>query len=380
MDINKKRVRDALEPRPAPYFKTLSTGRALGIRKLKAGGASWVARYRTETGEQDYKPLGELSAAFDYDQAKVDAEVWFKDHDAGITGKTENGDDATVEIACRRYVEDRRRNKSEACAHDADKRFERTVYGSDKHDANVIAGLKLAKLKQHHFKAWRDGLKGLSKASVNRNVTAFRAAITLAVNDDLAPVQLLADLRKVKQHKNAGNRRTLYLDRAQRRALIDACTGALRDLIEAAAVTGCRAGELTGARVRNFDARQKTLSVKGKTGPRPVLLAPAAVTLFERRCEGRKPDDFLLTRDDGRHWDHSDWDELVKEAATRAKLPADTVLYTLRHSWITAALMGGMSTLEVSKIAGTSLMMIQEHYGHLVANTASDRLALVELV
>jgi hypothetical protein len=87
MDINKKRVRDALEPRPAPYFKTLSTGRALGFRKLKAGGASWVARYRTETGEQNHKPLGELSAAFDYDQAKVAAEAWFKDRDAAVRAR-----------------------------------------------------------------------------------------------------------------------------------------------------------------------------------------------------------------------------------------------------------------------------------------------------
>jgi integrase len=202
----------------------------------------------------------------------------------------------------------------------------------------------------------------------------------LAMTDGLASPQILVELRKVKQHKNAGARRSLFLDRTQRRALVVACGGGLRDLLEAAAVTGCRAGELTGARVRYFDARQRTLSVRGKTGHRDVLLSPAAIALFTRRCEGREPDDHLLTRDDGRHRAHSDWDELVKDAARRVALPDSTVLYTLRHSWITETLMGGMSTLEVARIAGTSRAMIEKHYGHLVSDAASERLAKIAML
>ena len=41
-----------------------------------------------------------------------------------------DGEGYTVEAACRDYVEDRRAEKNEACAHDAAKRFERTVYGT----------------------------------------------------------------------------------------------------------------------------------------------------------------------------------------------------------------------------------------------------------
>ena len=69
----------------------------------------------------------------------------------------------------------------------------------------------------------------------------------------------------------------------------------------------------------------------------------------------------------------------MREAAKSAELPIGTVLYTLRHSWITEALMGGLSTLEVSKITGTSLVMIQQHYGHLVSTSASERLAKLQL-
>ncbi len=86
-----------------------------------------------------------------------------------------------------------------------------------------------------------------------------------------------------------------------------------------------------------------------------------------------------LTRDDGKPWAHRDWDELVKEVVARAELPTATCLYTLRHSFITQVLLYGVSTLEVSKIVGTSLAMIEKHYGHLVHDTARERLARVQM-
>jgi integrase len=386
--IDTKRGRAALEIRPAPYFEKLAKGRALGYRKLGVDRGTWVARYTSDVGRTPdgklkltlaNKSLAEWSPVFVYDQAVEAARAWFKDMDSGITGMTEEGEVVTVERACRRYVDDRRRVKGDAAANDADKRFERTVYGSEKRDRDVIAGMKVAKVRAHHISAWRSRLEGLSKGSVNRTTTALRAALLLSVNDGLAGAEVTLELRKVKQYKNASNRRSLFLDRAQRRALIDASKGAVRNLIEAAALTGCRAGELTNALCKHFDARQKSLTVNGKTGQRAVLLAPSAIGLFNRLTERRKPDDFLLVRDDGKQWQHSDWDELVRDAAEAAKLPAGTVLYTLRHSWITEALMGGLSTLEVGKITGTSLVMIQQHYGHLVSTSASKRLAKLQL-
>jgi len=43
-------------------------------------------------------------------------------------------------------------------------------------------------------------------------------------------------------------------------------------------------------------------------------------------------------------------------------------------------LLDGMSTLEVTRIVGTSLAMIEKHYGHLVNDTARERLAKVQIV
>ena len=88
----------------------------------------------------------------------------------------------------------------------------------------------------------------------------------------------------------------------------------------------------------------------------------------------------MFAKDDGTPWIEWDWAEAVREAAARAGLPAGVVLYTLRHSWITEALRSGMATLDVALLTGTSLQMIQDHYGHLVADSARERLAQVVMV
>src|SRR5262249_16856086 len=159
---------------------------------------------------------------------------------------------------------------------------------------------------------------GLSKASANRTLTALKAALNLAVRQRHASPALARECADVAPLKGAAKRRDLFLDVAQRRSLLANCSGALRDLLEAAMHTGCRAGEMTKARRSAFDARTKSLSVSGKTGSRTIPLAPAAVEIFTRLSRDKLPSAYLLTRDDGKAWAHSDWDELVRAAAKAA--------------------------------------------------------------
>ena len=113
----------------------------------------------------------------------------------------------------------------------------------------------------------------------------------------------------------------------------------------------------------------------GKTGTRTVPLEPPALALFKRLARNKLPAARLHARDDAKPCAHSDWDELVREAAAAARLPSGTCLYTLRHSFITQALTDGMATLDVARLVGTSIGMIEKHYGHLVASAARERLA-----
>jgi integrase len=368
LELHKVRIRAALKPRREPYWgPPLATGRFLGLRKIDEARATWIARARDDAGRQHYRSLGYLGDAFDWEQAKAAAGEWFKALDAGVTDAP-----ATLQALCEAYVENRKHEKGEACARDAEARFERTI------DGTVIGGTIAEKLRTPHYRRWFHGLP-VGKAAANRTLTALKAALNLAVKNRRIPAERAIEWGQVEPHRNAGQRRTLFLDLAQRRKLLAACDGALRDLIEAAMTTGARAGELVSAMRNQFDARTGSMTFTGKTGTRTVPLSPAAVALFTRLAKGKTPKARLLVRDDGKPWAHSDWDEAVKAAAAEAKLPSGTVLYTLRHSFITQALQDGMPTLDVARLVGTSLPMIDKHYGHLVSGAARDRLAAVQL-
>ena len=361
-------VRAKLKPRREPYWAVpLRKGCHLGLRRISAQEASWIARYRPPGGKQEYHSLGLLRPGFDFDQATVEAEKWFK------VKAAEDGagpsDVVTVADACRAYLVELRAGERPQAADDAARRFERTVYGRDKGsrlkavDADPIAAVPLAKLKVTQLKTWRNGL-GLSLSAANRTLTALKAALNLAVTNNPALASKGLEWSAVVPHEiQEDTRRTLVLDLKQRRALLKAAKGGVHDLIEAAMLTGARAGELTSATVGAFNAGESEITLSGKTGSRTVKLSKDACTLFKRLAKGKAPEDRLLTRDDGKPWAHSDWDDLVKDAAKLAKLPAETCLYTLRHSWITEMIAGGMTTLDVARLCGTSLMMIEHHYG-----------------
>lgn len=86
----------------------------------------------------------------------------------------------------------------------------------------------------------------------------------------------------------------------------------------------------------------------------------------------KRPNAFLFIQDDRHTWAHTDSYEL-KSAAAAAKFSPETHLHTARHSFITHALLDGVSTLEVSKMTGTPRTMIEIHYDRQVHATARER-------
>ncbi len=124
--------------------------------------------------------------------------------------------------------------------------------------------------------------------------------------------------RDVKPHRDADRRREIFLNLTQRRALLDACDGAILDLVEAAMLTAARAGELATARVSQFDARTGMMKYVGKTGTRTVPVSPMTHSLFKRLAKGKLPTAYLLTREDGLPWKHRKWANGIREAAYAA--------------------------------------------------------------
>jgi hypothetical protein len=380
--IHKRNVRDGLDPRREPYWAAqIKVGRFVGFRKIDAQRGSWIARARDEdTGKQRYQALGELTDTFDYDAAVKAAREWFDSLDAGVVHKGS----FTVSDACREYVEDRRREKGDKTAADAEWRFKNSVYETP------FGQTDLTKLRTPAVKKWRESLS-MTKAGANRMMTSLRAALNLAVEHNRVFAAAAQAWRAVKQHPKADGRREIFLDLAQRRALLAAANASVHDLIEAALLTGARPGELVSAPRSAYDARTKALKLTGKTGPRDVPLTSAALTLFERLAKSKLPNALLLTRVDGQPWTRMEWSRQIRAAAEAAvvkddkgnetKLPAGVCLYSCRHTYISQAILDGLTTLEVARLTGTSLLMIQRNYGHLVHQDAMrERLAKVQML
>lgn len=376
--IDQSGARKKLAVRRAPHWGSVvgEPRVTLGVRVTKAG-QYWIARALPEGSTHRFESFGLVTDENDYLTACERAREWGRQ----LLAEIDTSVCKTVADACKLYVEDRRRVKGKATARDAELRFQRTV------DEHTIGKTKLDKLRQVAIEKWRDALidpKGehkLSKSSANRTLTSLKAALNYACDRRYVSREREQEWASVKPFTNAGQRRTLYLDSKQRRALLDAAEGAVRNLIEAAMRTGARAGELVKLVRRDFNAETTTLRLSGKTGERTITLPPATVAFFKGLAKDKLPGATLLTRDDGKPWAPSDWDELVRAAAEKAKLPRGVCLYTCRHSFITQVLTDGtLDLLSTARYVGTSATMIEKHYGQLVAKHIRDRLAAVSLI
>lgn len=384
--------RAKLPARPKPYWESLRRGCSLGFRKLAAGDAgTWYARtYDAGTRKDSWRGLGsfeQLRPHERYTAAKKEAEALAEHVEHGGTAS-----DMTVKRACDAYVEHLRAEGKAGTASDAQARFKRWVHGSK------LAGVELRKLALHHVRAWRQGLiakpvtvnpyadaedqitRERSAASVNRDMTALRAALNLA--RDSGGVATDAGWRSaLLPIEGANRRRELYLDLGQRRALIAKADADLATLLRGLSLVPLRPGALAALTVASLDRRLSTLAIgKDKHGAERRILLPAmTAAFFAEQAKGKLPAAPLLSRADGKAWDKDAWKKPIKTAAAAAELPANTTAYTLRHSVITDLVAGGLDVLTVARLAGTSVLMIERHYGHLRAAQAAAALATLVL-
>lgn len=361
-DLTKKGERSKLEPRREPYWSRVEIGLYLGWRALGNGVGTWIAR-RQEGDKKTYQSLGHHET---YDEAKKAALAWVGRVDAGV-----KEEDTTVEGACKHYVKHQRTAKGDTAANDAEGRFKRLVYGKD------FGRIKLDQLNTIKVRAWRDAqIPKLdeeeedddkirrAKDSANRNLSALKAALNLAHRDRLIGSD--DGWKTVTAFEKVSQRRSIFLNTEQRRALVEHCGPGLKELVIGLLLTGIRPGELAGCTVADFDKAQGTLSIrKSKTESRTVLLSTAAIAHFKAVTENRIARAPLVADEFGNAWNKDAWKKPFKEAVKAAKLPEKTVLYTLRHCAITELIAGGMDSHLVAKIAGTSTAMIDANYGHL---------------
>lgn len=387
-DLSRIGEREKLKPRNGnePHWHRLRQGVYLGYRpsRKKAGGI-WFARfYDAEANRNVRKRLGDYGTLSGHDvfkQAKADAEAWAETVE---TGGERARDMETVKDACEAYLKEKPGSIAEGV-------FRRHVY------SDPIAKVKLDKLRRHHLKAWRKRLeenpalltrskkgekrwKERAKSTVNRDMVPLRAALGMVLKPG-APNTDAAWQEAMRPFKGADKRRELYLDRDERKKLIDVTCDEAKPFVKALCLLPLRPGALAGLTVRDFDNRTRALTVgKDKNGnPRQLTMPQTIADYFEAQVKGKLPAALIFARAGGEAWNKDAWKYPIKDAVRAAGLPDASSAYTLRHSVITDLIRARLPILTVAQLSGTSVAMIEKHYGHLVRDDAEEALARIAI-
>ena len=78
-------------------------------------------------------------------------------------------------------------------------------------------------------------------------------------------------------------------------------------------------------------------------------------------------------------WAKDTWGYQFGQAAEDAEMPPKATTYSIRHSTITDLIHAGVDSLTVAQLSGTSVSMIEKHYGHLTRDHARTALAALTL-
>lgn len=212
------------------------------------------------------------------------------------------------------------------------------------------------------------------KASANRVLTILKAALNQAYRG--GKVESDRAWRTVKAFREVDAARVRYFTMAEVGRLLDAAQGEFRLLVQAALFTGCRYGELSAARVGDFNSDSGTLFIpKSKSGKaRHVVLTDEGQKLFARLAAGRASDAHMLTKADGTGWGPSHQLRPMREALRSAKIAGGS-FHILRHTAASHNVMGGVPlTVVAANLGHTDTRMTEKHYAHLAPSYVADQL------
>jgi integrase len=158
-----------------------------------------------------------------------------------------------------------------------------------------------------------------------------------------------------------------------------------------AAATGLRPGEWLALEHRDVDREAKVVYVrrtlrngriktpKTKASLRAVPLQAVAFAALDELWRPDPESPLLFPSARGGHIDlHNFRNRNWKPAQKAAGITPLRRVYDLRHTFATFALRAGISTFDLSRYMGTSLAMIDRHYGHLARDGREHAIRLLD--
>jgi integrase len=383
-NLDTRNARLKLKQQGKPHWMAVGRGLHLGYRKNKPGYSTWVGRRRSPDGGYETWSIaladdvvdanGDTVLSFDQAQEILRTEQPTKRKQVGSY---------TVKHAIADYLA---YLDGKPAAKDVKTRL--MLYATPLNDV-VVAELTPDQIKQWHRDMSKlparmrtarnatshnyypmDTEEAVRKRQVSANAVLYKlkAALNHAYAEDKTKS---ADVwRKVKPFKGVSLPRDRYLSHAECQRLLNASAEPFRTLVRAALETGARVSELRRLRVRDLNHESGTLYVrKSKTDtPRHVRLTTEGAAFFRQLTIGKSSDAPLM----GYEWGPHDYGHEMRATCKRAKIEG-VCFHSLRHTWASLAVMGGVPLMVVARNLGhTDTRQVEKTYGHLAPGYVAD--------
>jgi integrase len=392
-DLSTQTARRRLKPKAnrTPYYRSISPGQFLGYRKHKIGPGTWTARLYLGAGRYEEAPLGTAddeapadgSKILDYSQAVLSALNWCRRIEQHAP---EAKVPCTVDLAMSAYLDWYRAHRKPKGYASARVVVTGTIlprwHGMPIEEVTTAAvrqwhqDLAAAPVRfrpdakgQHKTREVRaEDAEGLRKrkATANRILTVFKAALNLAVADERVSPDLAQRWRSVKPFRGVDKPKLRFFDREEISRLLNQCAPDFRRIVTGALLTGARWGELTNMDVRDFSAISRSVTVSGKSDTRSIYLNEESLGFL---AAGRPANAPLFLRADGTRWARSHQTRPMAEAVKAAKIPSPNSFHILRHTYASYYLMNGGTLEGLAKQLGHSdTRMTIRTYAHLAGS------------
>jgi integrase len=158
------------------------------------------------------------------------------------------------------------------------------------------------------------------------------------------------------------------------------------DVLRAYHATGARTSELASAVVCDYSRtsrqivlrKHKRANTQKNGAARRITVNDQLAVILDRWCQGKKPDDPVFTDPKGRPWTRYTLNTRFQRVRDLAGVRREAIIYSFRHLWISDALMNGLDVATVSRMAGTSIAMIEKVYGHFRSDHLREAQALLD--
>ena len=145
--------------------------------------------------------------------------------------------------------------------------------------------------------------------------------------------------------------------------------------------TGLRASEFVNIRWKDYNSKQKTITVVGKGRKRRTIgLNAMAFEVLENAKGGReiKASDHVFLRKDGKPLNRHTPFNYIEKACLAAGLEGKGP-HSLRHFFATQLLLKGVAIFKVSKVLGhSSVTTTEKRYAHILSSDLTDVTSVLE--